>query len=143
MRKLVGLLCIAILSAGCSGSETVNDKQVEILHSRLVAGKYQEIYDLSYDGVKKRHSSEEFVSRITEATVAMREFDETLKWEKLPRPRTDFFNDPQNSSFRIMEKDGNQIMIEMWWATDKLLCAFEISKNFGSTPNFVVVRACA
>ena len=56
-----------------------NEKAVERFRAQLIAGKFEELYN---NNVKEYISKEEFVQNMKLAVSTMKEFDESLAWQK-------------------------------------------------------------
>ncbi len=138
-KKLASFFFITLISFSCSVYyNKANDQAVERLNSQIKQEKFDEIYSLSSEILRRSISKEEFISKMKIATERMKEFDDSLAWKK---DETALFDKSifhaENFSYRIVSKNGKKTGIQIDWNESFRLCGLSVvDYNDGNGKSF-------
>jgi hypothetical protein len=136
MRFICLALVIGIVGSllGCAnGAREGNDAAVAKFRKLFLDERYGEIYRNSSEVTRASMTSDEFVNKMSAMAMMLSDLDKKANWRRDERgsPEESVYRDDNWSSL-IVEGNGRQVNVTLWWGQSFELCGIEMS---GDIPN--------
>ena len=141
--KLFFLILLIGLSSCSFNVKEANQRAVERFRLQILEGNFEEIYESSKENTKYFISKEEFLENMNKAVGLMKEYDQSLVWER-DEAADDFrvreFANYSETSWRKMRKDGKILDITISWDNAFTFCDLVVREDAPDKPEIVVTR---